>query len=129
MKILSAVLVLAPTLAFAQVRVEVSLPGIRFEVPPPVVVVTPGVQVVEDYDEEVFVTDGYYWIRRDGRWYRARDHRGEWVLVKKSRVPKRIVSVPHGKYRRYKRHHDRHHDRHQDVKHAGHKHKKHKHKD
>ena len=148
MKLLSALLALTPALAFGQVSVEFSLPTIRFEVPPPVVVVTPGVQVVEDYEEEVFFVDGHYWSHRDGRWFRARDHRGGWVVVEHRYVPERIVTIPRGKYRRYKRHHDKHHHhdddrrykrrrdrdrdhdhgRHHDVKRAGHKDKKHKHK-
>ena len=62
--------------AFAQVQISVQLPTITFSAPPPLVVVQPGVQVVEDNDEEVFFVDNYYWVRRGPNWYRARDHRG-----------------------------------------------------
>ena len=39
--------------ARAQVRVEIAVPTIQFEVAPPLVVVSPGVQVVPEYEEEV----------------------------------------------------------------------------
>ena len=40
----------------------------------------PGVQVVEDNDEEVFFVDGYYWHPGpDGVWFRTRTWRGGWV--------------------------------------------------
>ena len=87
--------------AFAQVQINFPLPTITFNAPPPLVVIEPGVQVVEDNDEEVFFVDNYYWVRRGPRWYRARDHRGGWVVVEGS-VPAAIVRVPEGKYRRFK---------------------------
>jgi hypothetical protein len=103
-KLIAAGLMLFPALALAQVRVEVGLPTFRFEAAPPMVVVSPGVQVVEDYDEEVFFSDGYYWCRRDDRWFRSRDYRGHWVYVEQRRVPGRLYSIPSGRYRRW--HHE-----------------------
>ena len=90
--------------AFAQVQINVQLPTITFSAPPPLVVVEPGVQVVEDNDEEVFFVDNYYWVRRGPRWYRTRDHHGGWVVVDGPGVPTAIVRVPEGKYRRFKHH-------------------------
>ena len=90
--------------AFAQVQINFQLPTITFSAPPPLVVVEPGVQVVEDNDEEVFFVDNYYWVRRGPRWYRTRDHHGGWVVVDGPGVPASIVRVPEGKYRRYKHH-------------------------
>jgi hypothetical protein len=95
---------LLPAAAFAQVQIQIPLPTIRFEAPPPLVVVTPGVQVVPDYDDEVFFSDGWYWVNRDDRWYRTRDHRGSWVVVERQYVPRSIVVLPRGKYRRWKVH-------------------------
>ena len=69
--------------ANAQVHVEVRLPSFRWEAQPSMVVVAPGVQVVEDYDEEVFYDDGWYWYRDGGSWYRSHDHHGNWVVVHK----------------------------------------------
>lgn len=95
--------------AFAQVRIDVQipLPTITFQAPPPLVVVQPGVQVVEDFDDEVFFVDGWYWVRRDVRWYRTKDHRGGWVLVDGPGVPPTLVKLPPGRYKRWKKHHER----------------------
>ena len=68
---------------------------------PPMVVVQPGVQVVENYDEEVFYTGGWYWVRRDGRWWRARQPRAEFRYVEQRWVPVSIVRVPPGQYRHW----------------------------
>lgn len=88
--------------AFAQVEINIQLPTITFSAPPPLVVVEPGVQVVEDNDEEVFFVSDSYWVRRGPRWYRTKDHRGGWVVVDGPGVPPSLVRVPAGKYRRYK---------------------------
>lgn len=88
--------------AFAQVQISVQLPIITFNAPPPLVVVQPGVQVVENNDEEVFFVDDFYWVRRGPRWYRTKDHRGGWVVVDGPGVPPSLVRMPPGQYRRYK---------------------------
>ena len=102
-------IVTVPAVAEAQVGVDVSvrLPTIRFEVAPPLVVVSEGVQVVPDYREEVFYQEGWYWHRtpRAGHWYRTRDYRGGWVLVERRHVPITLVGIPAGKYKHHK-HHD-----------------------
>jgi hypothetical protein len=98
-----------PTAAQAQASVtfQLNLPVVL----PPLVVVTPGVRVVPDVDEEVFFVDGYYWVRRDRSWYRSRSHRHGWVLVGARGVPSRISGFAPGKYKRWKpaAHHDGHH--------------------
>jgi len=80
-----------------QVAVRVS-----FAAPPPLVVVEPGIQVVPDYDEEVFFVDGWYWHRAGAVWYRTRDHRGGWVVVEPRYVPARLVKIPPGHYKHWK---------------------------
>jgi hypothetical protein len=86
-----------------QVQVRVTVPTVRFEVAPPVVEVQPGVMVVRDYDEEVFLVDGRYWMHtRDGRWYRAGDYRGGWVVVEPRVVPAPIVRLPPGRYKHHR---------------------------
>jgi hypothetical protein len=86
-----------------QLDVNVQLPSISFEVAPAMVEIGPGVMVVHDRDDEVFYTGGWYWVRgRDGRWYRARDHRGGWVYVEPRVVPVALVRVPPGRYKRHK---------------------------
>jgi hypothetical protein len=94
----------APGAARAQVdvRVQIPVPTIRFEVRPHLVTVSEGVEVVPDYPEEVFYRDGYYWHRTGARWYRAPDHRGGWVLVDRRVVPVMLVGLPPGKYKHFK---------------------------
>lgn len=100
---LVAALAAPPALAQVRVDVQIPLPTIRFEVAPPLVVVSPGVQVVEDYGDEVFFVDGWYWCRRDTHWFRTRDHRGGWVVVDRRYVPATLVKVPPGHYKHYKK--------------------------
>ena len=103
-KLLLALLVLAPAVGFAQVdiRIGIPLPTISFSAPPPLVVVSPGVQVVPNYEEEVFFVDGWYWSRHGEGWFRTRDHHGGWVGVERERVPEALVRIPRGHYRRYR---------------------------
>ena len=98
--------VLTSTAALAQVDVHVGLPSIHFKVVPPMVEVSTGVQVVEDYDDEVFYVDRHYYVRHGDRWYRSHDHRGHWVVVEHRYVPVTLVKAPRGKYRRYRRNHE-----------------------
>src|SRR6187455_2107936 len=86
-----------------QVQVRVTVPTVRFEVAPRMVEVQPGVLVVHDYGEEVFFVDGRYWMRgSDGRWYRASDYRGGWVVVEPRVVPAPIVRLPPGRYKHHR---------------------------
>jgi len=41
--------------------------------------VSPGVQVVADYDEPVFYADNYYWRNDGGRWYRSNYYNRGWI--------------------------------------------------
>src|SRR5215467_407861 len=88
--------------ARAQVSVLIAAPAIRFEVAPPLVVVSPGIQVVPEYEQEVFFVDGWYWYRSGPYWYRTRDHRGGWVVVERRYVPATLVKIPPGRYKHYK---------------------------
>lgn len=89
-----------PGVAAAQASVD-----IHFDLPvvlPRMVVVSPGVQVVPEVQEEVFFYDGWYWARRDDYWYRSRSHRGGWMLVPARAVPQRLGALPPGHYRNWK---------------------------
>ncbi len=107
--VLTLLSLMLPSLALAQVHISIDVPHIRFELPPPLVVVDTGVHVIEDYDEDLYVVDGRYWVRRGDYWYRAHDHRGGWVRVEHRYVPPRLVKYRPGQYRRWKRHHAPHH--------------------
>jgi len=45
---------------------------------PELVEVSPGVQVIYDYDEPIFFSDGFYWRQTGGVWYSSRSYRGGW---------------------------------------------------
>ncbi|MBS1150117.1 MAG: hypothetical protein H6Q89_1815 [Myxococcaceae bacterium] len=89
---------------FAQVQINIDLPRIVFPAPPPLIVIEPGVQVVEDNDDEVFFVDNWYWHRRGGRWYRNQTHNGTWVVVEERVVPPTIVRFQPGHYRKWRGH-------------------------
>ncbi len=97
---LSLVLLLAlsPTLAQAQVNVHIEL---GLPAAPRLVVVQPGIQVVEGFREEVFFRNGWYWCRRHDGWYRARRPQAHFEWVEVRRVPRALVLVPRGHYRNW----------------------------
>src|SRR3990172_2701846 len=83
--------------AQAQVRVEMNLPGASLPMFLPVVVVEPGVRVVRDFDQEMYLFDGAYWLRQDRGWYRAHHHpRTQWVYVEPRFVPPALGPIPPG---------------------------------
>jgi hypothetical protein len=96
---LALALSLVPSLAAAQVEVNVHL---GLPAAPQLVVVQPGVQVVEDFHEEVFFTNGWYWMRRDGRWWRARTPNATFVSCEPRRVPAALVRIPPGHYKHWR---------------------------
>jgi hypothetical protein len=98
--VLGAALLAAPGPARAQLHVDI---GIAFPEPPPLVVVAPGVRVVPEFDEEVYFVGGWYWVSRDGGWYRTRDYHGGWRPVRRAWVPGSLVRIPPGQYRHYYR--------------------------
>ena len=52
--------------------------GDAYVASPDLVSVSPGVQVVADYDEPVFFTDGFYWRYYDNGWYRSNNYAAGW---------------------------------------------------
>jgi hypothetical protein len=74
---------------------------VTFVAPPRLAVLQPGVQVVEDAEDEVFFVDNGYWTRHGNHWYRSPDHRGHWVLADR-RVPPSIARYQPGQYRHWK---------------------------
>ena len=78
-------------------------PVVRFEAPPPLVEVEPGVRVVRDCDDEIFFSGGFYWhAGPDGTWYRTRSYRGGWVMAPRHAVPVAVARMPRGQYRHFR---------------------------
>jgi hypothetical protein len=72
-------------------------------VQPELVYVSPGVQVVADYDEPIFYSEGYYWRYYGGIWYRSSYHNYGWVHVRTAPVyVARIGYHNHRNYVRYR---------------------------
>lgn len=46
---------------------------------PALVYAAPGVQVIADYDEPIFFSDGLYWRSYGGVWYSSRVYNGGWA--------------------------------------------------
>ncbi len=89
----------APARAQVGIRIELGLP-----VAPPLVVIQPGIQVVEGFQEEVFFHRGWYWCRRPDGWYRSRSPQARFGWIDARRVPGALVRMPAGRYRNW--HHD-----------------------
>src|SRR6266498_3193579 len=49
---------------------------------PDLVTVSPGVQVIADYDEPIFYSDGFYWRYYGNTWYRSSYYTGGWVYAR-----------------------------------------------
>jgi len=49
--------------------------------PPDMVYAAPGVQVIADYNEPIFYSDGFYWRYYGGTWYRSSYYTGGWVYA------------------------------------------------
>lgn len=62
-------------------------------VAPQLIEVEPGVQVVADYDQPVFYSDGMYWRSEGGIWYSSRYHNHAWVRVQAP--PVAVAHVEH----------------------------------
>src|SRR5688572_1424101 len=67
---------------------------------PDLVYVSPGVQVIADYHEPVFYSDGLYWRYYGGSWYRSHYYTGGWVYATPPPAVLRI-DRPYG-YARYR---------------------------
>ena len=58
---------------------------------PRLVEISPGVQVIADYDEPIFYSDDYYWRNEGGVWYRSKRHTSGWARAEL--VPPRIQTI------------------------------------
>ena len=110
--LLFAALLSAPAIAQVSVRVtaprpprvHLEPPSVRFSAAPPLVVVRPGVQVVEGSSQEVFFSGGWYWhCGSDGTWWRTHNHHGGWRVAPRRAVPVAVVRC-RGHYRNFHAH-------------------------
>lgn len=101
----AGLLLALPQTASAQISIGLGASiDIAFPEPPPLVVVRPGVQIVPEYEEEVYFVGGYYWVLRDDSWYRSSTWRGgHWRPVRYRYVPASLARIPPGRYRYYYR--------------------------
>src|ERR1700709_928060 len=68
---------------------------------PDLVYAAPGVQVVADYDDPVFYSDGFYWRYDDGGWYRSNNYAGGFAYW--NAPPQAIITINDpGHYRHYR---------------------------
>jgi hypothetical protein len=94
----AAALWLVPVLALPDdpAQIRIALPG-----PPTLAVIQPGVEVVVGLDDEVFHMKHQYWLRRDGDWYRARNHTDAFMYMENHHVPAALLHLAPGHYRHY----------------------------
>ena len=62
---------------------------------PDLVAVSPGVQVVADYDEPVFYTDGFYWRFYNNGWYRSNNYATGWYYYERPPVAVLRIDRPY----------------------------------
>jgi hypothetical protein len=105
--VLPLFLLLAAAPARAQISLHIDL---GLPVAPPLVLVAPGIQVVEGFGEEVFFRGGWYWCRRESGWYRARSPRARFDFIEPRFVPMELVHIPAGHYRNWRHDVDRPHE-------------------
>jgi len=99
-----AVPLLLASPARAEVDLHVNL-NLGLPVRPPLVAIQPGVMVVEDFDDEVFVVNNVYWARRGDRWYRAPGPSARFAFVERRAVPETLVRIPPGQYKKWRKKH------------------------
>lgn len=63
---------------------------------PDLVEVSPGVQVIADYDYPVFYSDGLYWRYDNGLWYRSPYYYGGWGVAYDVPIGVRGIQNPWG---------------------------------
>ena len=99
--LIALALAFAPSGAQAQGFINLQL---GFQGPPPLVVVQPGIQVVEGVGEEIFFSGGWYWCRRPNGWYRAPALGARFDWIEGRYVPGALRGFPIGRYRNW--HHE-----------------------
>ena len=88
-----AILATIATLAIGASCVPTEVSGTAYYASPDLVYVSPGVQVVADYDYPVFYADNVYWRYEGGIWYRSRWHDRGWIHA--GYVPNGVARIDH----------------------------------
>lgn len=86
---------------FADDSVQYSGGGYAEVDSPDLVEVSPGVQVIADYDEPIFFNEGYYWRYNGGVWYSSSRWGGGWGRVDRPPVVIGRIDRP-GAYSHYR---------------------------
>jgi len=89
----------APAVTRAAEELRIALPE-RHDL----VELQPGLQVIPDFDLEVFFTGGAYWLRSDGAWYTTRRPAvaSTFVLAEPRSVPAVLAKLPDGSHLFYR---------------------------
>lgn len=101
----ACVFAVAASLAGCMATSEVEYAGAVRVTSPELVTISPGVQVIADADEPLFYSRGYYWLYRDGYWFRSDSYRGGFARIDLVYVPGelRVIDRPQ-LYVQYRRH-------------------------
>lgn len=85
-----------------QVNIGPPLPAVIFEQPPAIVAIPQSdifyAPSVREYD--TYRAGDWWYLNREGYWYRSRSHRGPFEGIPYDRVPERLFALP-GEYHRY----------------------------
>ena len=79
--------------------VVVEQPAAEVYVQPDLVEVSPGIQVIADYNEPVFFTNNLYWRNDGGVWYSSSVHTGGWA---RAEAPERFRTIRVNEYAHYR---------------------------
>jgi hypothetical protein len=72
------------------------------EATPDLVVISPGVQVIADFDTPIFYSSNYYWRNASGFWYRSKSYTNGWARAQVVPDGIRAIARP-SVYVRYRR--------------------------
>ena len=81
------------SIAISASCVPTEVEGTAYYGSPDLVYVSPGVQVVADYDYPVFYANNFYWRYEGGVWYRSRWHDRGWIHA--GNVPYGVARIEH----------------------------------
>jgi hypothetical protein len=73
-----------------------------FKSAPTLVEIDSDVWVVRDHERAVYYAGNYYWVYRDGIWWRAQAYDGGWTRIEASAVPTTIANRDHSTYANYR---------------------------